>query len=212
VTDRRDIPWVLDRAIVFGLPIVVLTLLQRGGVLARVGAMMDQAPPSPVVWLLAVAVVAAPAVLVHELGHAVVARMLVGGAMTIRVGAPDRGVKLRMGDVTVSLDPVGSFWGPSAGSVKYDTARATNGDALLVLVAGPLASLAAAAATLRIVEVAGPHYGVPHTLMEAFFLSNAMAAANLLPFRLRQLRGGRWLSSDGRVIMDAVAELRARRR
>lgn len=202
MAQRPHIPWVLDRVIVFGLPIVVLTLLQRMGLLARLGSLMDQAPRSATVTLTALAVMTAPAVLVHELGHAVAARMLAGGDVRMRIGLRDTGLKLRLGGVTATLDPVGALVG---GSVRFEPGRATIDDFILIVLAGPFASLLGALVSLRLFAADGPYYGTADTFLWAFALVNLFGLANLLPFRVRVTRRSPLQGSDGRLVMDALA-------
>jgi hypothetical protein len=204
VIESRDIPWVLDRAIVFGLPIVVLALLSHAGTLGVLDDVMGQAPPSLPFALFAIAVMGPPAILVHELGHAVAARLLVGGAITLRIGGRDTGLRMRMGGVTVSLDPVGSL-ATGGGAVQFDPGRGTLADALAIVLAGPFASFLGAVVSLRFLYGATSPYEGVSALLWAFFLLNVIATVNVLPFRVRERRDGPMVRSDGRLVMDMLA-------
>lgn len=75
-------------------------------------------------------------------------------------------------------------------------------DATLLALAGPAASLAGFLACVAGLPVLPD--GFLHESASAFAIMNLIAVLNLLPFRWRERRDTPLMSSDGRMIMDAL--------
>jgi hypothetical protein len=197
VDEQRDIPWVLDRVIVFGLPIVVLTLLQRGGVLAWLNTTLERTSSSETLALVAVAVMVVPAWLVHSLGHALIARLL-AGPVTVRVRASGVWVCAR-GDRS------------PATSAPLPITREVALDVLAIGLGGPAATLACALVSLSLLDGAGSNSGLVYACLWALAFLSLFWTLTLFPFRLRVRRRGPRMTSGGRLAMDALGVLWAAR-
>jgi membrane-associated protease RseP (regulator of RpoE activity) len=107
---------------------------------------MDSVTTGNILVQLVVAVMMIPVlVLVHELGHALAAWMLGHEVRELRVGNDSTGLAVRRRSFTLRLGPITGERG-YAGYVLFDGSRAGAWHALLISLAGPVASLAAAAA------------------------------------------------------------------
>jgi hypothetical protein len=169
---------------------------------------MDSSPGLPLS-LLYLAAAGVPVVLLHELGHAVAARRLLGGEVKVAVGTAGKLADLRLGQLALSVNAV-SHPGSAAGVAEFDASRATARDVLLIAVAGPVASLAGTALTAwALSAVPGP--GVVFNMLWAATAAGAACVLNLVPLTLQERRGGAWLRTDGRVALDALRVARAMR-
>jgi hypothetical protein len=197
-----DIPWVVDRMIVFGVPLLAGWLAWHLGLAAAVALLADGLNAGPL-WLslLLIALTSLPATLLHEVGHALVARRLLGSEVGIRVGGLGRGVVMKVGGVTTTLGALGDPTG-AAGVAEFDATYATVDDVVLIALAGPAASLLGFLACVA--GLSSVSHGFLRVTVSALALINLIGVLNLLPFRWRDRRNVQLASSDGRMIMDAL--------
>jgi Zn-dependent protease len=163
---------------------------------------MDASPGIAVVFLYGV-VTAVPVVFIHELGHAVAARVLLDADVDLSVGSTGRIAELRLGRITAQIHALSLR--RSAGEVTFGAARATARDVLLVALAGPLASLAGTVVCALLLSAA-PTSGLTHDLLWCSVSGGVFGVLNLLPFTLRDGSGA--IQSDGRVAFDALRVVR----
>jgi hypothetical protein len=174
------------------------------GPVAAVNDYLDAGPALPVA-LACLAVVAIPATLLHELGHALAALALLDTPVGVAVGSFGRLAELRLGQIAAAGAPVGAVQ-----PATFDAGRAEARDILWIAVAGPAVSLAAMLASLAALSLA-PEHGVAHDLFWAAAIVNAVGVAHLLPLKLRDRPDGATLLTDGRLAVDAARTLRALR-
>ena len=93
------------------------------------------------------AVVAAPLALVHELGHASMAVVRLPGKVIVRVGGDKQTATFDLGRIAVRFHPIVRPWRFDAVCLFSD--KATRADTVLIVLAGPAASIAAARARVR---------------------------------------------------------------
>lgn len=167
---------------------------------------MESAPAWPL-GLLYPFIAAIPAVLVHELGHAVVAQRRLGADVDISVGSAGKLAQLRLGQITASIHAL-SHPGRAAGSASFDGSAARAVDVVWIAVAGPLASLAGVLVT-ALLFAAAPETGLVHDLLWGALLAGVLGVLNLIPFAFQERRAGPSLRSDGRLALDALAVVRA---
>ncbi len=96
--------------------------------------------------ILAVTVVLPMLALVHELGHAFVALCVSSGEVEVRVGRPLAPIRFRLGRVRVNLSVIPPRGFPFVGACVYQRNSRSPLRELVFLLAGPVASLLAAAA------------------------------------------------------------------
>jgi hypothetical protein len=210
------VPWLSARRI--AVPVLVAALAAFALVLAGpdwlygpVAAFtmyMDEGPGLlPALVYLAIAAI--PVTLLHEFGHAIVALRLLGTPVGVVVGSFGKLAQVRLGQITMSLNAVGS---PAsvAGSTTFDASRAEARDILCIAVAGPAASLLGLLASIALLAAA-PEQGVAHDLVWAAILGNLFAVLNLIPLELQERADGPRLHTDGRLALDAARTLRALR-
>jgi hypothetical protein len=162
---------------------------------------MDSSPPLPVA-LLCLAIAAIPVTLVHELGHAMAGRLLLGSDVEVRVGHAGKMAELRLGQVAATVHVL-SQPGRLGGATTFDDSRARVQDVLWVAVAGPLASLAGLVLAAILLSTA-PTTGLLHDLLWAAVLGGAFGVLNLVPFAFQERRDGPPLRTDGRLALDAL--------
>jgi Zn-dependent protease len=167
---------------------------------------MDAGPGLPVS-LLYLAFAAIPVTLLHELGHAVAARRLLGGDVQVAVGSVGKIAGVRLGQVALAVNAL-SHPGRAGGSAEFDASRATARDILLIALAGPAASLAGTVLTAWALSAASPS-GMLHSVLWAATFAGAFGVLNLVPLTLQEGRDGPPLRTDGRLALDALRVARA---
>jgi Zn-dependent protease len=131
-------------------------------------------------------------VLVHELGHALMAASLGRRVRELRVGSDDPVLTVRAGGFSMRLGAIGkaTTWG----YVRFDGSRAKAWHVLLIALAGPLVSLAAGVAAGAAMIAFQSHRFV---LMVALVGGLQMGVDNLRPR----------VNASGEVSDGAVARL-----
>ena len=168
---------------------------------------MASSPGLPIS-LLYIIVAAIPVTLLHELGHAVAARRLLGGDVQVSVGSAGKIAEMRLGDIAVSVNALGH---PArvAGLAEFDGSRATARDVALIALAGPAASLVGTAITGWL--FASTSAGVVDDLLWAATGAGVFGVLNLVPITFQERRNGPAMRSDGRLALDALRVARALR-
>jgi hypothetical protein len=169
---------------------------------------MNSGPPLLLV-VVYVFIAGIPLTLLHELGHAVAARLLLGADVEISVGSAGKLAALQLGQVSATINAL-SLPGRAAGSATFDDSRASARDAFWIAIAGPLASLAGTAATAMLLSNA-PSTGIVHDLLWAALPVGVFGVLNLVPYEFKEDRDGPALRTDGRLALDAVKVTRALR-
>jgi hypothetical protein len=169
---------------------------------------MDASPGFPI-GILYIAVAAMPMTLLHELGHALVARRLLGGEVQVSVGTAGKLAQMRLGQIALSVNALSSP-GRAAGVAEFDGSRATAGDVLLIALAGPAASLLGAIVSAWGLSAGSPS-GVLHDLLWATTLAGVFGVLNLVPLTFQERREGPPVRTDGRLALDALRVARALR-
>jgi hypothetical protein len=162
---------------------------------------MDSGPPL-VVGLLYIAIAGIAVTLLHELGHAVAARHLIGGEVQVSVGSVGKLAELQLGQIKVAVNAL-EHPSRASGVAEFDASRATARDVLLIAVAGPAASLVGTVLTAWALSVA-PTSGVLHDLLWAATLGGVFGVLNIVPLTLQEGRDGPPLCTDGRLAVDAI--------
>ncbi len=167
------------------------------------------AEPALVPTLIALPFAVFVVIAVHEFGHALAARRLLDVDVTVAVGRIGRIADLQLGRVRVELNVLTGLAG-TGGSASFSAARATARDLLLIALAGPAASLVALIATIELYAQTSPG-SFPRLLLWGMVLTGILAVLNVIPFRWRRRRDGPLLSSDGRLVLEALRVLYATR-
>ena len=169
---------------------------------------LNSSPGLPIS-LVYLAIAAIPVTLLHELGHAVTARRLLGGDVAISVGTVGQLAEMRLGQIALSINAL-SHPGSASGVAEFDDSRATARDILLIALAGPAASLVGTAFTAWALSAASPS-GALHGLLWAATLAGAFGVLNLVPLTIQDRRDGPSTRTDGRLALDALRVARALR-
>ena len=153
-----------------------------------------------------VVVAGLPVMLLHELGHALAARILLGGEVQVTVGSAGKLAELQLGQIAVSLNAL-AYPGRAQGSAEFDASRAGARDVLLIALAGPAASLLGFVVALWAYSAA-PDSGLLHDLLWGAIAAGLFGVLNLIPFTLHGKPGETPLRSDGRVALAAARVVR----
>jgi hypothetical protein len=171
---------------------------------AAVVRFMDAMPAVPIA-VLATMVVAVPVTLVHELGHALMARRRLDTEVDVQVGTSGRIATVRLGRIAAEIHAWG-MPGRVAGQAAFDGSAATALDAALIALAGPAASLIGF--VVCACAWSATSGGIVRDLLWAATLEGAGASlVNLIPMALHE-HGGRVVRTDGRVVLDAAHSAR----
>jgi hypothetical protein len=177
--------------------------------LALAFAKFARASPSLPGLFLYLAIVGIPATLLHELGHAVIARRRLGGEVRISVGTAGKLANVRLGQITMSINALGHP-GRRAGHASFAASRASARDVVLIALAGPAASLVGCVLTAWALS-SSQTSGVWHDLMWAATAAGAFGVLNIVPFKFQERRDGPRLRSDGLVALRAARVARSLR-
>lgn len=209
--DRRSTVTIRLLLIVVSLGVAAIALIGSDALYAPAAAIVTFVDASPGLpqSLLFIALGAIPVTLVHELGHAIVARRLLGTPVTVTVGSVGKLAALQLGQIAVSLNAVAS---PTrvTGFAQFDAARARAGDVLLIALAGPAASALGLVCSLALLHVS-PADGPLHDVIWATTLGGVFAVLNLIPFAYQERSDGPRLHTDGRLALDAARSMHALR-
>ncbi len=167
---------------------------------------MQSSPPLPI-GLLYIAIASIGVTFLHELGHAVAARRLIGGEVWVSVGSVGEIAELQLGRIKVAINAL-EHPNRVSGAAEFDASRATARDVLLIALAGPAASLAGTVLTAWALSAA-PSSGVVHNLLWAATLGGVFGVLNLVPLTIHERRGGPVIRTDGRLALDALRVVRA---
>jgi hypothetical protein len=161
---------------------------------------MDSGPSIPLT--LAIALLLAPVLgLIHDLGHATAALVLLPGRVLVRVGGPQPLGAVDVGRMNVSFHPLVLPWRFDA-VCSYEADSASRAETIAIALAGPAASLVAGVFALNALEHAGS--GPLHDVLKvATLLSLGSVVVCLLPFTLTDSQGTR-LRTDGATAIDAL--------
>jgi membrane-associated protease RseP (regulator of RpoE activity) len=162
---------------------------------------MDSGPPL-YVSLVLFFVVGIPLVLLHELGHASAARLILGGRVEVTVGGYGQLVDVELGALRMRLNGIVPLAGV-AGTAVFDDSRARADDILLIALAGPAASLLGTILTAWLLSGTAAGSMVHAVLWSATGAGAMLTIVNLVPMELLERSGNRW-RTDGRVALDAL--------
>jgi hypothetical protein len=171
------------------------------GIADAINRFAESAPPFPVVFLY-IAVGAVPVALLHELGHALAARWLLGSEVEVSVGSAGKVAQVRLGQIDATINVL-SHPGRAVGVASFDASRATAEQVLWIALAGPFASLAGVALTAVLLAIA-PGTAIVHGFLWATFLGGVFGTLNIVPFEFEERRDGPAVQTDGRVALQAL--------
>jgi hypothetical protein len=162
---------------------------------------MESGPPFPaaLVWIL---VASAPATLIHELGHAVAARQLLGEEVEVSVGSAGKIAQVRLAGVDATIKAL-PHPGRAAGFASFGDASARAIDVVWIAVAGPLASLCGLLLAGGLLSAA-PDTGLTHDFLWATVFLCFGGILSLIPFSYQDRRDGPQNRTDGRLALDAM--------
>jgi hypothetical protein len=167
---------------------------------------MKAGPVFPTVFVY-IALASIPVTLMHELGHAMVARSRLRTEVRISVGSAIKVAELRLGEITASIH---AFGRPDrvGGSATFDAAHATATDIAWIAIAGPIASVVGLLWAIPLYD-AVPRTGVVHGILWAVVLGSVFAVVlNLIPMEVRERRGQIPKRTDGKILVSALRVIR----
>ena len=144
-----------------------------------------------------------PLTLLHELGHALAAVVLLDEDVDVEVGQYGRFAEGRLGRIRFELQAPSLFPGV-AGTAGFDDARATARDILLIALAGPAASALGAVATALLLGAVGESGWLHDVLWAATLNGIFFTLLNTVPFAVVERRGEAPTRSDGLLALDAL--------
>lgn len=150
---------------------------------------------------------AIPVTLLHELGHALAARALLGTPVSVAIGSVGELAQLRLGEISITINAFAAPVGV-AGSASFDASRATARDILLIALAGPAASAAGLVVAILAFDAA-PATGIIHGLAWGAVGASIVGVLNLIPITFEERRNGPKVQTDGRLALDAVRVMHA---
>jgi hypothetical protein len=174
------------------------------GLAGAITSFMD-ASPGLISSFVGFAIVGIPLTLLHELGHAFVARRRVGGDVDVTVGTSGQFAELRLGRIAVALNGLSD---PTrrAGVARFDASHATTRDIVAIALAGPAASFAGFVVSAWAYSAAGGGL-----LWCATFASAGGTLINLIPMQLQERPGEPPVRTDGALALEALRTARGSR-
>jgi hypothetical protein len=171
------------------------------GVIATFADFMQDGPSTWRLILLA-GLLASPVTLVHEVGHALMARWRLGTNVVIRVGNSGRLGTLRVGRRITAEVHAFALPGRVSGLAGYDATRATRADVVRIALAGPAASLAG---TILPLLAYGRVTGLLHDVCWVLIGEGILATlVNLIPMRVVEGPTQLGWRTDGAMALDAL--------
>jgi len=161
--------------------------------------------------LLYLAAAAVPVILLHELGHALVASRRLGGPVHISVVGTGTLLSIRIKRIRLDVSALSHAAEPPS-PTSLDAVRASARDVMLVALAGPAASLLCSALAACALSLA-PGTGRGHDFLWATTAIGLLGVLTVVPLAFQERPGGPRLRTDGRLALDAaraVRPLRAR--
>jgi len=147
-------------------------------------------------------------ILIHELGHAVVARYLSRRPVDVQIGTGGPAVRINVRSLRLTLSARQSLLGVG-GWASFDRSELTAVSLLFIALAGPAASAAGAVATGALLGGRAETSFVSDLLSAVTFGGWGCCVLNLVPFKL-PMRGGRRVCTDGLVALGALARAMVR--
>ena len=162
--------------------------------------------PGLLMGMLYIAIVGLPLILLHELGHAMVAARRLDADVEVTVGNAVKIAQVRLGQVNASLH---AFQNPlgTVGSASFDASRARAEDVLWIALAGPAVSVLCFVGVIAAYSVA-PVDGVVRDVLWAGVVVTVYGILNVIPYKLRDLGQSAPQPSDGWLARDALRVLR----
>ncbi len=162
--------------------------------------------PGLIAGLLYITIAGIPVILIHELGHALMAVRRLGADVDITVGGAGRIAQFRLGQINASLFAVHGA-GATAGSATFDASRASAKDVLWIALAGPAASLIGMVVAVLCFSSA-PTDGFLHDVLWAVVFVSLAGVGNLVPLTFDANKPGESYETDGRVALSALRVIR----
>lgn len=150
-------------------------------------------------FFVTLAVVAAPLALAHELGHAFMAVLRLPGKVIVRVGGDKQTATFNLGRIAVRFHPIVRPWRFDAVCLFSD--KATRADTVLIVLAGPAASIAAG-----LLAFAGTLFtsGTAHAILAVVALEGLFSGfLCLVPMTLKDSQGLS-MRTDGALAIRAI--------
>jgi len=157
--------------------------------------------------LVYIGLASVPVTLLHELGHALVARARLKTEVRISVGSAVKVAEIRLGEVTASLH---AFGRPDriGGSTTFTANCATATDIAWIAIAGPITSLAGLLWAIPLYDMV-PQGGFVRGILWAIVLGSVFAVIiNLIPFEVEERRGQIPKRTDGKLLVSALRVIR----